>query len=118
MRGLSWNACVALAVFCVLAQGGWIPAAWGDAIPDESSDRSQWVCRAEGTYSSCPGTRSFRPCEERRAEGLGTSVNKRAAGVEAEQSCTEEMMRMLVFENRTGIASIKSPCVIGMCDRE
>lgn len=84
------------------------PVAWAEG--------GQWLCRAEGVYSSCSSTRTWRACQEHRLEGLGMAADKTSACMEAEQVCSEHLIRALILENRAGHAKIKSRCAMRECE--
>jgi len=76
----------------------------------------KWLCKAEAVYSTCSPTRAWRVCQEHRLEGLGLGADKTSACMEAEQACSDNLIRTLIAENRQGIASIKSRCAMTTCE--
>lgn len=81
-----------------------------------AEDMSVWLCKAEGTYMTCSASRSWRPCQDRRLEGIGVASDRTTACMEAERSCTDNLLRTLMLENQQGNASIKSRCAATACE--
>jgi hypothetical protein len=77
---------------------------------------AKWLCKAEAVYSTCSPTRAWRVCREHRLEGLGLGADKTSACMEAEQACSDNLIRTMIVENRQGIASIKSRCAMTTCE--
>ncbi len=90
----------------------------GDTSVARAEGIPVWFCRAEGTYTTCPASRAWRPCQERRLEGTGVAWDRTSACMEAEQACTESLLRSLTLENSQGNANIKSRCTMTGCEIE
>ena len=90
------------------------------SLGDKSVVRAEgipvWFCRAEGTYTTCPASRAWRPCQERRLEGKGAAWDRTSACMDAERSCTESLLRALMLESKQGNANVKSRCAITHCE--
>jgi hypothetical protein len=95
-----------LAVICVFH------AAWAT-----EEDGELWTCKAEGVYTTCTSTRSLKPCRDYRAEGVGVAEDKIMAGIQAEGTCSDSLMRMISLEITQGEAKVKTPCSRVMCQR-
>ena len=75
-----------------------------------------WTCKAEGVYTTCATTRSLKPCNDFRAEGVGVAEDKIVASIQAEGTCSDQLMRMVSLETAKGRATVKTPCARVMCE--
>lgn len=78
--------------------------------------QKEWVCKAEGTYVRCDNSRSWVPCQEFRSRGMGIAKDRLEAVIEAESSCTDNMIELMVIQGQNGRSSIKMPCSMTTCE--
>lgn len=76
----------------------------------------RWVCKAEGVYRTCEPTRAWRVCQEHRLAGVGIARDRTSACIEAEQTCSDNLLRALILDRREGGATIKSRCAMTTCE--
>lgn len=81
-----------------------------------AEDIKAWVCKAEGQYTTCTASRSWRPCQEYRAEGVGIAEEKFAAGLQAEEVCSENMIELMKIGKVSGSTSVKALCTRTVCE--
>lgn len=79
--------------------------------------QKEWVCKADGIYSNCQSSRSLRQCEDYRASGTGVAEDRLEASMQAEETCSDNLIRTVVAENRNGRLYIKVRCSTVECER-
>ena len=105
-----------LKVFVAAVMGAILLICVAQRAAANQEDSQLWMCKAEGVYTTCTTTRSLKPCQDYRTEGTGLAEDKVVASIQAEGTCSDQLLRMVSLESVNGRASIKSPCSRVTCE--